>query len=48
MLDYMTLEMACQEKYEQCVIKGNKQSAIRMLRDGDVPLEKSAKYSGLP
>ena len=54
-LDYMTLQMNYQEKYEQGVEQGIEQgveqekidSAVRMIEDGDLPLEKIAMYSGL-
>ncbi len=47
----MTLQMNYQEKYEQGIEKGVEQekieSAMRMIEDGDLPLEKVAIYSGL-
>ncbi len=47
----MTLQMNYQEKYEQGVEQGMEQekieSAMRMIEDGDLPLEKVALYSGL-
>ena len=51
----MTLQMHYQEKYEQGVEQGIEQgveqekidSAVRMIEDGDLPLEKIAMYSGL-
>ncbi len=51
----MTLQMNYQEKYEQGVEQGIEQgveqekidSAVRMIEDGDLPLEKIAMYSGL-
>ena len=46
-MDYMTLQMNYQEKYEQGVEQGKVDSAKRMLEDGDLPLEKIAMYSGL-
>ncbi len=50
-LDYMTLQMHYQEKYEQGLEQGIEQekidSAMRMIADGDLPLEKIALYSGL-
>ena len=50
-LDYMTLQMHYQEKYEQGFDEGDRKRAIlvamNMLQDGDLPLEKIAKYSGL-
>ncbi len=54
-LDYMTLQMHYQEQFEQGIEKGieqgieqgNKQSALRMLQDGGLSLEKIALYSGL-
>jgi len=46
-LDYMTLQMNYQEKYEQGVVQEKMDSAMRMIEDGDLPLEKIAMYSGL-
>ncbi|MCM1539117.1 MAG: hypothetical protein NC254_12065, partial [bacterium] len=50
-LDYMTLQMHYQEKYEQGLEQGLEQgkidSAMRMIKDGDLPMEKIARYSGL-
>jgi predicted transposase/invertase (TIGR01784 family) len=58
-LDFMTLQMHYQEKYEQGMERGiergreegrqegNKQSALRMIEDGDLSPEKIAMYSGL-
>ncbi|MCM1246219.1 MAG: hypothetical protein NC293_11315, partial [Roseburia sp.] len=50
-LDYMTLQMHYQEKYEQGMEQGVERekmdSAMRMIEDGDLPLEKIAAYSGL-
>ena len=50
-LDYMTLQMHYQEKYEQCIEQGVEKekvdSEMRMIEDGDLPLEKIAMYSGL-
>lgn len=54
-LDYMTLQMNYQEKYEQGIEQGIEKgieqekidSAVRMIEDGDLPLEKIAMYSGL-
>lgn len=43
----MTLQMNYQEKYEQGVEQGKIDSAMRMIEDGNLPLEKVAKYSGL-
>ena len=45
--DYMTLQMNYQEKYEQGVEQEKIDSAMRMIEDGDLPLEKVAMYSGL-
>ncbi|EOT28788.1 hypothetical protein C805_00309 [Eubacterium sp. 14-2] len=49
--EYMTLQMNYQEKYEQGIEQGVEQekidSAVRMIEDGDLPLEKIAMYSGL-
>ncbi len=46
-LDYMTLQMNYQEKYEQGVEQEKIDSAMRMIEDGGLPLEKVAMYSGL-
>ena len=46
-LDYMTLQMHYQEKYEQGIEKEKMDSAMRMIEDGGLPLEKVAVYSGL-
>lgn len=47
----MTLQMHYQEKYEQGLEQGVEQekidSAMRMIEDGDLPMEKIALYSGL-
>lgn len=47
----MTLQMHYQEKYEQGIEQGIEKekidSAVRMIEDGDLPLEKIAMYSGL-
>ena len=47
----MTLQMNYQEKCEQGIEQGVEQgkidSAMRMIEDGDLPLEKVAMYSGL-
>ena len=47
----MTLQMNYQEKYEQGYDEGDRKRAIsvamRMIEDGDLPLEKVAMYSGL-
>ena len=47
----MTLQMNYQEKYEQGIEQGVEQekidSAMRMIEDGDLPLEKVAMYAGL-
>lgn len=50
-LDYMTLQMNYQEKYEQGIEQGVEQekmdAAMRMIEDGELTLEKVARYSGL-
>ena len=46
-LDYMTLQMHYQEKYEQGIEKEKMESAMRMIEDGGLPVEKVAVYSGL-
>lgn len=43
----MTLQMNYQEKYEQGVEQEKIDSAMRMIEDGDLSLEKIAMYSGL-
>ena len=47
----MTLQMHYQEKYEQGIEQGIERekidSAMRMIEDGGLPLEKVAVYSGL-
>ena len=43
----MTLQMNYQEKYEQGVEQEKIDSAMRMIEDGGLPLEKVAMYSGL-
>ena len=43
----MTLQMHYQEKYEQGIEKEKMESAMRMIEDGSLPLEKVAVYSGL-
>ena len=53
--EYMTLEMHYQEKYEQGeaagykrgIEKGAEQTAISMLLEGDLSLDKIAKYTNL-
>ena len=45
--DYMTLQMNYQEKYEQGIEQEKIDSAMRMIEDGYLPLEKIALYSGL-
>lgn len=54
-VDYMTLQMHYEEKFEEGMEKGmekgmeqgKKQFVLRMLEDGELPLEKIALYSGL-
>lgn len=43
----MTLQMKYQEKYEQGIVKGNRQSALRMIQAEKFTLEEIALYSGL-
>ena len=43
----MTLQMNYQEKYEQGVEQEKRQSALRMIEAGKLPLEEIALYSGL-
>ena len=45
--DDMALQMNYQEKYEQGVEQEKIDSAVRMIEDGELPLEKIAMYSGL-
>lgn len=46
-LDYMTLQMSYQEKFEQGFEQGKIEAAKRMIEEGDLPVEKIALYSGL-
>ena len=46
-LDYMTLQMNYQEKYEQGVEQEKRQSALRMIGAGKLSSEEIALYSGL-
>ena len=46
-LDYMTLQMNYQEKYEQGVEQEKRQSALRMIEAGKLTSEEIALYSGL-
>ncbi|MCM1106474.1 MAG: Rpn family recombination-promoting nuclease/putative transposase [Blautia sp.] len=46
-VDYMTLQMHYQEKFEQGVEQGNKQSALRMIEANKLSIEEIALYSGL-
>ena len=46
-LDYMTLQMNYQEKYEQGIEQGNKQSAVRMIKAGKLSSEEISTYTGL-
>ena len=46
-LDYMTLQMNYQEKYEQGIEQGNKQAALRMIEAGKLSYEEIAMSSGL-
>ena len=46
-LDYMTLQMHYQEKYEQGMEHEKEQSALRMIEGGKLSLEEIALYSGL-
>ena len=46
-LDYMTLQMNYQEKYEQGVEQEKRQSALRMIEAGKLSSEEIALYSGL-
>lgn len=43
----MTLQMSYQEKFEQGVEQGKIETAMRMVEEGDLPVEKIALYSGL-
>ena len=43
----MTLQMNYQEKYEQGIKQGNRQSALRMIEAGKLSLEEIALYSDL-
>ena len=46
-LEYMTLQMNYQEKYEQGVEQEKRQSALRMIEAGKLSSEEIALYSGL-
>ena len=46
-LDYMTLQMNYQEKYEQGAEQEKRQSALRMIEAGKLSSEEIALYSGL-
>ncbi len=46
-LEYMTLQMNYQEKYEQGVEQEKRQSALRMIGAGKLSSEEIALYSGL-
>lgn len=46
-LDYMTLQMAYQEKFEEGMEQEKREAAMRMIQDGDLPIDKIALYSGL-
>ena len=46
-LDYMTLQMNYQEKYEQGIEQEKRQSALRMIEAGKLSSEEIALYSGL-
>ena len=46
-LDYMTLQMHYQEKFEQGVQQENRRFAMSLLADGELSLEKIARCSGL-
>ena len=46
-LDYMTLQMHYQEKFEQGVGQEKKQSALRMIEANKLSPEEIALYSGL-
>ena len=47
-LDYMTLQMHYQEKYEQGIEKEKMESAIRMIEDGGFPMLNTAVLQVLP
>lgn len=46
-LDYMTLQMNYQEKYEQGIEQENKQSAVRRIKAGKLSSEEISTYTGL-
>ncbi len=50
-VDYMTLQMSYQEKfeegYERGIEHGKEELALRMVREGELPAEKIAMYTGL-
>ena len=43
----MTLQMSYQEKYEQRIEQGNRQTALRMIEAGQLSQEEIALYSDL-
>lgn len=43
-LDYMTLQMNYQEKYEQGIEQDNRQSALRMIKAGKLSSDEIALY----
>ena len=47
-LDYMTLQMSYQEKFEQGVEQEKIEAAIRMIEAGKLSVDEIAIYSGLP
>ncbi len=46
-LDYMTLQMHYQEQFEQGLEQGLEQTAIKMLKDNELSVEKISLYTGL-
>lgn len=46
-MEYMTLEMHYQEKYEQGLEQGATKTALKMLESGKLSMEEIAEYSGL-
>ena len=46
-IDYMTLQMSYQEKFEEGLEQGRIESALRMVEEGELPTEKIAMYTGL-
>ena len=46
-LDYMTLQMRYQEKYEQGIEQSKRQVALKMLKKNQLSIEDISQYTGL-